>query len=145
MKFARSLKTFRGQLDVAPFLTVLFLVLMFVLMTGMIYTPGVRIQLPAASGLAGAASPGVAVAVDANGQLYFENQRIEETLLRARLRERAVASSEPPALILHADRAVKYDILLRLTLLAREAGLRETVLATLPGPIEPASVRATPP
>jgi biopolymer transport protein ExbD len=134
MKFPRSAKTFRGQFEAAPFMAVLFLLVMFVILSGLIYTPGVRLQLPVAADLPGTAGPGVAVAVDATGQYYFENQRIAENALRARLTEFAKTAHEQVALIVHADKAVTYDRLLHLAMLARACGLKETLLVTRPGP-----------
>jgi biopolymer transport protein ExbD len=51
MKFPRNVRIFRGQLDAAPFACVFFLLLIFIIMGTLVYTPGVRIKLPAANGL----------------------------------------------------------------------------------------------
>jgi biopolymer transport protein ExbD len=40
-------------------------------------------------------------------------------------------------LVVQADKAVTYDQLVRLTLLARAAGIQNTLLATLPRAINP--------
>jgi len=47
-------------------------------------------------------------------------------------------SSEPLTLIVQADKGVTYDRLMRLTLLARQAGINAAWLATLPPPVTPA-------
>jgi biopolymer transport protein ExbD len=143
MKFPRNARIFRGQLDAAPFVTVLFLVVMFLLLASLTYTPGVRLQLPVASDLPGTDKPTIAVAIDANGLLYFENQVITEDVLQNKLREAARAAPEPLTLVVQADKSVSYERLIRLTLLAREAGIPEAWLATLPPPLAspPASQR----
>ena len=74
------------------------------------------------------------MAIDADGRLYYENQWIEEKALRGQLREAAKKSSEPLTLVVRADKTVSYERLMRLTLLARDAGIPEALLATLPGP-----------
>ncbi len=51
MKFPRNAKVFCGQLDAAPFLNVFFLLLVFVLMGSLIYTPGTPLRLTSASRL----------------------------------------------------------------------------------------------
>ena len=132
MKFARNAKIFRGQLDAAPFAGVFFLLVIFLVLASLVYTPGVRIQLPDATNLPGTDQPTIAVAVDANGRLYFENQLIQETQLKSRLKAAAQKSAEPLTLVVLADRAVKYETLVRLNLLAREAGIKEALLATRP-------------
>ena len=136
MKFPRNARLLRSQLDVAPFASVFFLLVIFMMLGSLIYTPGARValQLPRANGLAGTDKPTVSVAIDADGRLYYQNQWIEEKALHGRLEEVARKSSEPLTLVVYADKSVSYDRWLRLTLLARDAGIPETLLATLPGP-----------
>jgi biopolymer transport protein ExbD len=139
MKFPRNARLLRSQLDAAPFASVFFLLVMFMMLGSLIYTPGARVelQLPRATGLAGTDKPTVSVAIDADGRLYYENQWIEEKALRGRLQEAARKSSEPLTLVVQADKSVSYERLMRLTLLARDAGIPEALLATLPGPLAP--------
>ncbi len=137
MKFQRNARILRGQLDAAPFAAVLFLLVIFLMLAMRVYTPGVALQLPLADQLPGTDRPTVAVAVDANGQLYFENQVIEESQLRGKLRQLARESAEPLTLVVQSDKAVRYEMLVRLTLLARDAGIPRAWLATLPRPLAP--------
>ena len=136
MKFPRNARLLRSQLDVAPFASVFFLLVIFMMLASLIYTPGARIalQLPRAHGLPGTDKAPVAVAIDADGRLYYQNQWIEEDALRRRLQEVARKSPEPLTLIVQADKSVSYERLMRLTLLARDAGIPDALLATLPGP-----------
>jgi len=131
MKFPRNARIFRGQLDAAPVATVFFLMVIFVMLGSLVYTPGVHIQLPVAEGLPGTDKRTIAVAIDANGQLYFQNQWIQEKELRKRLRKEVENSTEPLALLVQADKSVSYEKILRLTLLASEVGITEGVSATL--------------
>lgn len=134
MKFPRNARIFRGQLDAAPFAAVFFLLIIFLMLSTLVYTPGVRLRLPVAGDLPGTDKPTVAVAVDAQGRLYFENHLIGETQLAERLRKAAVESPKALALIVQADQDVRNDTLVKLAMLAREAGLTEAWLATLPRP-----------
>jgi len=131
MKFPRNARIFRGQLDAAPVATVFFLMVIFVMLGSLVYTPGVHIQPPVAEGLPGTDKRTVAVAIDANGQLYFQNQWIEEKELRKRLRKEVENSTEPLALLVQVDKSVSYEKILRLTLLASEVGITEGISATL--------------
>lgn len=45
MRFPRNTKIFRGQLDVVPLVGVLFLLLIFILLSSLIYTPGIPVAL----------------------------------------------------------------------------------------------------
>jgi len=132
MKFPRNARIFSSQLDAAPFAIVAFLLVIFMMLGSLVYTPGVHIQLPVAEGLAGTDKQPIYVAVDANGRLYFENQGIEENELRTRLRKAVKDSTEPLALVVHADKAITLEISTRLTMLAQQIGISELVWATLP-------------
>jgi biopolymer transport protein ExbD len=140
MKFPRHNKIFRGQLDAGPYAAVFFLLIMFLLLnSSLVFTPGVPIHLPQAVNLPGTANPTVVVAVDASGQLYFENQVSSEERLKEKLRSAVANASEPLTLIVQADGDVRYENVVRLALLARAAGIKEALLATrptvAPGPI----------
>ena len=121
-------------MDAAPFAAVFFLVVIFMMLGSLVYTPGARLQLqsPRADGLPGTDKPTVSVAVDADGRLYYENQWITEAKLRVRLSDAANKSPEPLTLVVQADKSVSYETCLRLALLARDAGISEALLATLP-------------
>ena len=145
MRFPVSVKPFRGQLDVAAFAGVLMLLIVFLLLTSLVYTPGVRLHLPVAHDLPGTDRPTVAVALDGDGRYYFQNQLIAEADLRGRLHSAATNSAEPLTLVVQADQTVSYEMLIRLTMLARDAGITDALLATLPAPFAPAPAAAARP
>jgi biopolymer transport protein ExbD len=134
MKFPRNIRLLRNPLDVAPFAAVLFLLVIFLLLGALLPVQGLRMQLqpPTANDLPGIDQPGVAVAVDSIGRFYFKNKIVTEAELRAGLINAVKGSREPLTLVVHADKTVTYDQLVRLTLLAREAGIQNALLATLP-------------
>ncbi len=139
MKFPRNARIFQARLDAAPFAAVFFLLVIFLMLSALIYTPGVPVPLdpPAARGLPGTKKAVVAIAIDANGRLFFENRAIQDLELRATLAQAVRDAREPLDLIVHADKAVTYERLVRLYLLARDAGIHEAFLATLPRPEAP--------
>jgi len=132
MKFPRNARILRSPFDVAPFAAVFFLLVIFLMLGGLVYTPGVRIEPPLAYGLPGTDKPTVAVAVDTSGRFYFANQVVSEPQLKSALREAARKSREPLTLLIYADKSVTYDRLIHLTLLARDAGIPDALGATLP-------------
>jgi biopolymer transport protein ExbD len=79
----------------------------------------------------------VSVAVGADGRFYFENQIVSESQLKSSLASAVKNSRAPLTLVVHADKAVTYDQLVRLTLLARDAGIQNALLATLPRLLDP--------
>lgn len=132
MKFPRNIRSQRSPFDVAPFAAVFFALVMLVLLSQLMPTPGLPLQLPAASDLPGTDRPGVSVAICPDGRFFFENQVVTEAQLHAGLTNAVNNSREPLTLIVHADKTVTYDQLVHLTLLARDAGIRNALLATLP-------------
>jgi biopolymer transport protein ExbD len=148
MRFPRNAKILRGQLDAAPFATVFFLLVILVMLSALVYTPGipVRLTLPLATDVAGTDKPAASVAVDAGGRLYYQNQIIERPQLRDRLKALAADSPEPMALIIQADKNTSHETLARLALIARDAGFAEARLAVLPRtPPLPKGLRQSPP
>lgn len=132
MKFPRHARILRSQLDAAPLASVFFLLVIFLMLGSLVYTPGVHVQLPVANDLPGTDRPTVTVALDASNRLYFANQLITEADLKLRLRAAVTNSPEPLTLVVQADEAVSQKDLLRLWLLAGAAGFRDVQQATLP-------------
>lgn len=144
MKFPRNARIFRGQLDAAPFAAVFFLLVILLMLASLMYTPGVRLQLPLADGLPGLDKPTVSVAIDSGGRYYYDNQLVQEKQLSTLLRQAVMGSTEVPTLVVQADRAVSTEMLVRLTMLARSAGISNGLLATLPRPTPVRQPQATP-
>jgi biopolymer transport protein ExbD len=142
MRFPRNKQIFRGQLDVAAFAGVMFILLIFVLLhTRLVFTPGVPIQLPVAGDLPGVIGRTIVVAVNASGQYYYEGQVTHERLLHQRFKEAVDSAREPLTLIIQADKNVTIEQLDQLGFLARSAGIKAAVQATRPAS---SAVKATP-
>lgn len=141
MKFPRKVKPFTGQLDVAAFVSVLFLVVLFLLLhSALAPMPGIRIQLPtvAVPGAPGGGGRVLSLVLDQREQAYFEHQAVTLDELRERLSERVRASTEPLTLLVQADETVRHAALLRVSAAAVDAGIREVVMATRPPLFPPA-------
>jgi biopolymer transport protein ExbD len=140
MKFPRSAKIIRSHFDAAPFAAVFFCLVIFLLLGALMPVPGLRLNLqpPSAADLPGVDRPVVAVAVDSQNRLYFENTIVTERQLATGLRAAASAAREPLTLVIHADKSVSYEELTHLAQLAREPaiGITNLVLATLPRAVD---------
>lgn len=138
MKFPRNTRLLRSPFEVAPFAAVFFLLVIFMMLAVLLPTAGLRLQVPVGDNLPGTLNPSVAVAVDAGGRYFFANQLVpDEPVLKSNLTAEAKNSSAPLTLIVHADKAVTYDQIVRLTLLARDSGITNVILATLPRAVAP--------
>jgi biopolymer transport protein ExbD len=139
MKFRRRARLPRTPFDVTAYAAVFFLMVLMLLLGTRRYTPGVKIDLPTADNLPGTDQTTVTVALDESGRYYFDNQVIGEAALKVQLTNAAARSAAPLTLVIHADKAVRHENLVRLTLLARDAGIHDALLATLPRAVnEPA-------
>ena len=134
MKFPRNTRLLRSPFDVAPFAAVFFLLVIFLMLGALLPVQGLHVELqpPTADDLPGTDKPSVAVAVDSSNRLYFANQIVNEAQLSYSLSNAAKNSREPLTLVIHADKSVTFEQLVRLTLLARDADIRDVLLATLP-------------
>jgi biopolymer transport protein ExbD len=125
MKFPRRAKLLSRPPDATPLAGVFFLLLFFLLLM----SPGVAVNLPIADSAARSLGPAVAVAVDAGGHLYFNNQRITADALREELRRRGTNIT----VVLQADRTLSYERITEIAGLVRGSGGRQILLATRPG------------
>jgi biopolymer transport protein ExbD len=135
MKFPRNTRLLRSPFDVAPFAAVLFLLVIFLMLGALLPVQGLHVELqpPTASDLPGTDKPSVAVAIDSSGRFYFANKIVgSEAELKSSFASAAKNSDEPLTLVIHADKSVTYEQLVRLTMVARDAGIRDVLLATLP-------------
>lgn len=134
MKFPRNARIFRGQLDAAPFVSVFFLLVIFVMLRSLHYIPGVRVELPSSGNvlLPRTDRPTVSVAVTTNA-IYFDNERILEGDLSNKLSAAAQKASQPLILVVQADKNVTEEEVVHLAVIARNAGIPDLLLATLPG------------
>jgi biopolymer transport protein ExbD len=137
MKFPRNARILRSHFDVAPFAAMFFLLLIFLMLGALLPTAGIplqatQLQPPAAASLPGTDQPTVAMAVDGAGNLYFGNQIVSERVLRNGLIVAKRTARVPITLIIHADQSVTYGNLTHLSLLARNCGITNLLLATLP-------------
>jgi biopolymer transport protein TolR len=138
MKFPRNAKLLRSPFDVAPFAAVFFLMVIFLLLMALLPAPGLSLALPrfdvssVANDLPGTDKPTVSVAIDSGGRLFFSNQFVTERQLKANLRIAVASSKTPLTLVIQADQSVTYGELVRIALLARDAGLRDAILAMQP-------------
>lgn len=137
MKFPRNARIFRGQLDAAPFVSVFFLLVIFVMLRSLHYIPGVRVELPSSGNalLPRTDQQTLSVAVTTNA-IYFENEKILEGDLSNKLSIAAQKVSQPPILVVEADKNVTEEQLVHLGVVASSLGITNLLWATLPGTFE---------
>ncbi len=141
MRFHRTAKIFRGRVDAAPLAGIFFLLLIFLLMASLVYTPGVSVTIsptaltpPPIETYSSTAGPTMVVTVNVAGNFFFENQLINSEQLQSRLAASAMRARSPLTLIVLADKNVAYGVIMRLTQLAEKAGITNILLQGQPIP-----------
>ncbi len=139
MKFPRNSKLLRSPFDAAPFAAVFFLLVIFLLLGALLPTPGLPLQLPLADDLPGTDQPTISLAVDQGGtdqgaRYFFANQLVSFAALSNQLQSATSGSRRPLTLLINADRAATCETLVGISLLARNVGITNVILATQPAP-----------
>jgi biopolymer transport protein ExbD len=102
-------------------------------------SPGARMELPEATGFPGSPNKRVVVAMNLNGQKFYQQQLVTDELLFQKLAE-AVRQNRPTGtpltMVLQADRNVPYGKITDLCEIARKAGIDEVTFAHRPNLIE---------
>ena len=130
LKFRRHLEIAKGRLDMTPLIDVVFLLLLFfMLSSSFVSQPGIRVELPV--GAIATAEPGEQrlMVITAARLLFSENQLLGWDQLAARL---ALETEENRGrtLVIRADRMVLHEDLARAMQMALQHGFRAVYLAT---------------
>jgi biopolymer transport protein ExbD len=109
------------SIDMAPLIDVVFLLLIFFMLTSSFVPPSVPLTLPQAASGAPSEAAKVVVSLDANGGISISEKPIAnsefETALRAALDQNATATVH-----FRGDTSVDYGVFLKLISRARAAG-----------------------
>jgi len=141
MKLPRNVRLLHSPFEAAPFAAVFFLLIIFLLLGALLPTPGLRVKLPMADALPGTDQPTVFLAVDQYDRYFFANQIKTAAELAQSLHAATTRSPQALTLVINADERVTYAQLVRIIMLAREAGITNALLATRPDPSGPVAPR----
>jgi biopolymer transport protein ExbD len=118
----------KGQLDIAPLIDVVFLLLIFFMLTSnFVFQPGIRVRLPKAITSEVISSENIVVTVTGQDLLFLNEKPITISDLTAKLKE---AAAERKSLLIKADRGSSLGRVVEIWDLCRELGIRQINLAT---------------
>ena len=120
MDFTRARRR-HGGLDLTPLIDVVFLLIVFLILTANFQQPSLSLDLPGASSEDEVRERVVIVELDAEGALALDGERLEASALRSAL-ESALEPLEMRAVRLMADEHVEYGELLPVIDEVRAAG-----------------------
>lgn len=118
-----------AEINVTPMVDVMLVLVVILIVTAPLLASALRLDLPRAEGTRAAAlAASLAVSLDAQAQLYLDDQPVDAAVLRARLAE-AAAHDPQTEVQLRADGAVPYARVVELIGLAQAAGLSRIAFA----------------
>jgi len=121
-----------AEINTTPLVDVMLVLLVIFMVTAPLFTHAVKIDLPQAQSQLNPDKPEtIAVAIDAAGKIYWNDQPIEEAALFERF-QRAANMNPQPELHLRADRDTRYQVLAGVMADAQRAGLRKIGFVTDP-------------
>lgn len=121
-----------SEINMVPLIDVMLVLLIVFMITAPLLTHSVKIDLPKAASQPNVEKPEtIALALDADGKMYWNDEPLSEEALTARLRD-AAAKSPQPELHLRADHDTRYQKLAELMSAAREAGIEKMGFITVP-------------
>ena len=110
----------RFEIDMAPLIDVVFLLLIFFMLTFAIQGQGLAISLPEGEETQ-KEEKDIIVKIDRNNNLHLNDQQIEIDSLKSILGEELLSRADKLVVIDSAPR-VKYDLFARVLYISREAG-----------------------
>ena len=131
-----------SEINMVPLIDVMLVLLVIFIITAPLLAHSIRINMPQVSAEPVHEEPKtIDLAIDANGQLFWD----EKPVLEAELADRfaAAAGSQPqPELRIRADLNTRYETLAKVMGAARRSGLGRIGFVTTPAPTEPAGAPA---
>lgn len=133
MAFSTSSEGIKAEINVTPLVDVMLVLLIIFMITAPLMSHKVKVELPkkTMTVLEEKLPPPITLAVEANGNLYWNDEPVQEDLLNRRLR--IEARREPqPLLEIRADRDTEYRILQEVMSVAKVAGMKKIGFITNP-------------
>lgn len=122
-----------SEINMTPLVDVMLVLLIIFIITVPVLTHSVKLDLPRAQNLPTQARPDtVVLAVTADGNLHWNEDRVDIATLDQRLAVAAAALPQPEVHI-RGDRHVDYENVLKVMAAVQRAGIRKLGFVTEPG------------
>ncbi|MFZ6646352.1 ExbD/TolR family protein [Undibacterium sp. TJN25] len=121
-----------ADINVTPMVDVMLVLLVIFIITAPLLTHTIKLDLPKAQAGAAPEKPQtVTVSFDAQGQLYWNQDKIDIATLDGKLQQ-AAQSRPQPELQLRADKSTRYEIIAQVMSSAQNQGLAKIGFVTEP-------------
>lgn len=121
-----------SDINVTPMVDVMLVLLVIFIITAPMFTHAVKLDLPQARTAAAQQAPGaVTIAIDADGALYWNDDKIDMASLDQRLAQSAALAPQPE-LQLRADKNTRYEVVAQVMAAAQARGMVKLGFVTDP-------------
>ncbi|MBO0405772.1 ExbD/TolR family protein [Aeromonas hydrophila] len=124
-----------SEINMIPMIDVMLVLLIVFMITAPLLTNAVKLELPEASSqLNQPDKQDINLAIDGAGKIYWNDQKVDETALLAKMERAGQAEGELPEIQLRIDRKVEYGIIARVMAQASQHGLHKIAFVSQPEP-----------
>jgi biopolymer transport protein ExbD len=121
-----------AEINTTPLVDVMLVLLIIFMVTAPLFTHAVKVDLPRARSTINQERPEtIALSIDRDGKVFWNNAPVEDDALPERL-ARAATIEPPPELHLRADRESRYEKVAQVLALAHAAGIQRIGFITDP-------------
>lgn len=132
MRFKRHLKITSGTLDTAPLIDVVFLLMIYFMLTSsFIMQPGIKIKLPSALSTESMEKKEIIISIAADGSIFYREKSVTLKALKKILETEGRKNPES-ILIIKGDYDVAHGKVVEVMDLAKVAGISCLAIATQP-------------
>jgi len=128
VKFKRHVFIEKGQLDIAPLIDIIFLLLIFFMLTSsFIFQPGIKVDLPKAITSEVIQKKNLILVITKTDQIFLNERPLSNDELLSRLR---IAAKDETPILIKADRRASMGEIVRLWDLCRKENIEKINIAT---------------
>ncbi|NQT23618.1 MAG: biopolymer transporter ExbD [Candidatus Omnitrophica bacterium] len=131
MKFKRKIFTEKGHLDIAPLIDIIFLLLIFFMLTSsFIFQPGIKVNLPKAITGEIIQKENLILIVDKDNNIHVDDRMVNADELMSRLN---IAGQKEQPVLIKADRMASLGKVVHIWDLCRKENIHKINIATTQG------------
>ena len=119
-----------GEIDLTPMLDVVFILLIFFIVTSVFVTEaGIEVLKPEASTAEPRPKDLILIAVSGDGEIWIDGEQIDSRFIRSRF-ERRLAETPNASVVIQGDREAQNEHVMTIMAAAREANISSVSIST---------------